>query len=408
MKLRLLFVCCAMNLMASSGLCSAEVMDDDNYVREIKQGSAVADIKNNKSNTIVNESMVLLWPDGAPQAKGTAITDQPALTIHLPKAELANGTAVVINPGGGFSKLASDSEGLHVAQWLNSFGVAAFVVRYRLRPNYEPSVALLDAKRALRYVRDSAEKFGIDPDRIGVMGFSAGGRLAAAVAIGSDEGDPTASDPIDRVGSRPDFSVLLYPVVPEELIELVSPSSPATFFALTHEDRTVSPKQALPLYEALLDNGVQAEMHILGRGAHGTGMALGDPGLGQWPALLAQWLRTRGFLTSVERIPVTGTVSIDGEPLYWGGITLIPEDPNAPIVWTHARGEFNIDVANGPVPGPHRVEVNILSRDMSDMASGRYSMESIEHYTKASPDASGPLMVEITADKEIQISIVSK
>jgi predicted esterase len=365
-------------------------------------------MKNNKSNTIVNDSMVLLWPDGAPQAKGAAITDQPALTIHLPKAELANGTAVVINPGGGFSKLASDSEGLHVAQWLNSFGVAAFVVRYRLRPNYEPSVALLDAKRALRYVRDSAEKFGIDPGRIGVMGFSAGGHLAAAVAIGSDEGNPTASDPIDRVGSRPDFSVLLYPAVPEELIEFVSPSSPATFYALTHEDRSVSPKQALPLYEALLDNGVQAEMYILGRGAYGTGMVLGDLGLGQWPALLSQWLRMRGFLTSAERIPVTGTVSIDGEPLYWGGITLIPEDPNAPIVWTHARGEFNIDAANGPVQGPHCVEVKILSRDMSDMASGRYSMEAIEHYTNASPDASGPLMVEFTADKEIQISIVSK
>lgn len=368
----------------------------------------MADIKNNKSNTMVNDSMVLLWPDGAPQAKGTTITDQPALTIHLPKLELVNGTAVVINPGGGFSKLASDSEGLHVAQWLNSFGVAAFVVRYRLRPKYEPSVALLDAKRALRYVRYNAEKFGIDSARIGVMGFSAGGHLASEVAIRSDEGDPEASDPIDRVGSRPDFSVLLYPGVPEELIGLVSPSSPATFFALTHLDKTASPKRALPLYEALLDHGVQAEMHILGRGAHGTGMATGDPGLGQWPALLARWLKTQGFLTSAQRIPVTGTVTIDGEPLYWGGITLIPEDPKSPIAWAHARGEFNIDAANGPVPGPHRVEVNILSRDMSDMASGRYSMDAIEHYTKASPDASGPLVVEITADQEIQISIVSK
>lgn len=366
--------------------------------------STTADMQENK----LHDSEALLWPEGAPQASGTATTDLPRLTIHLPKAEVATGAAVVINPGGGFSKLASDNEGLHVARWLNSVGVAAFVLRYRLRPDYEPSVALLDAKRAIRYVRHHADLFGIDTNRIGMLGFSAGGYLAAAAAIGVDTGDPAATDPIDRVSSRPDFSVLVYPAIPKDLFELVTPDSPPTFFALTHEDKTVSPKLALPLYEALLDNGVQTEMHVFGRGAHGTGLAPGDPGLGQWPTLLSGWLRTLGLLTGAERIPVKGAVTIDGEPLTWGGITFIPEDPNAPIAWVHSTGEFSIDAVNGLVPGTHRVEVHILSKDFSNMKTGRYSMDGAESFTKTSPDAKGPLMVEIAAGQEIHIAVVTK
>lgn len=396
-------------MMPASGVYSAaDAGDESKYIEETIRDGTVTDKKKNKTFDMLQDSEVLLWPGGAPQARGTAITDQPRLTIHLPGTETATGAAVVINPGGGFSKLGSDNEGIHVARWLNSIGVTAFVLRYRLRPDYEPPVALLDAGRAIRYVRHNSGQFGIDPDRIGMLGFSAGGHLASAAATRFDSGNPAAADPIDRVSNRPDFSVLLYPAIPEELIELVTVETPPTFLALTHEDRTVSPKKALPYYEALLDKGVQAELHVFGRGAHGTGMAPGDPGLGQWPELLHGWLRTTGFLTGAERIPVKGIVTIDGEPLIWGGITLIPEDPNAPVAWVHSRGEFSIEAAKGPVPGPHRVEVHILSKDFSDMKSGRYSMDGAEFYKKASPDAKGPLTVEIAADREVQIDIVTR
>jgi acetyl esterase/lipase len=348
-----------------------------------------------------------LWPGGAPQARGTEITDQPELKIHLPVAEIAVGAAVVINPGGGFSKLASDNEGLHVAEWLNSLGIAAFVLRYRLRPDYEPPVALLDATRAIRYVRHNANRFDIDPDRIGMLGFSAGGHLTASLAISYDAGNPDATDPIDRVSSRPDFAVPIYPVIDEEVPGLVTPKSPPTFLVLTHRDLAARIKGALPFYEALLDNKVPAEMHVFNRGVHGTGMAPGDPSLGRWPKLFASWLQTSGFLTGKKRIAVQGSVTIDGKPLSWGGITLIPEDPNAPVAWVHSTGEFSIDAANGPVPGPHRVEVHILSKGFSHMKTGTYSMDQAESYRKPSPGAKEPLLVDIAADQEIQISVVT-
>lgn len=192
---------------------------------------------------------------------------------------------------------------------------------------------------------------------------------------------------VDRVSSRPDFSVLVYAGVSTELLELVTADSPPAFIVPSHEDGTISPKQSLLFYEALLENGVQADMHVFGRGVHGSGMAPGDPALGQWPTLLARWLRTSGFLTSAQRVAVKGAVTIDGEHLLWGCVTFIPEDPNTPIARVYSGGEFRIDTAHGPVPGPHRVEVHILSKDFSDLKSGKHSMDDVERYTKASPYA---------------------
>lgn len=354
----------------------------------------------------LHDSSVLLWTEGAPQAKGEKITDQPALTIHLP--DNPTGAAVVVCPGGGFTKLASDNEGLHVARWLNSIGVTAFVLRYRLRPDYDSPVALLDVQRAIRYVRHNTNKLDIDPGRIGVLGFSAGGYLASSAAIRHDPGNPDATDPIDRVSSRPDFAVPIYPVIDEELPALVTPASPPVFLALTHEDLAPRIKGTLPFYEALLDNDVPAEMHVFARGKHGAGLAPGDPSLGQWPVLLARWLRNSGLLTEKQRVPLKGTVTVDGEPLLWGGIAFIPQDPNAPHTWMFAGGQFSIDRANGPVPGPHSVEVHILSRDMSDMQSGQYSMPGPERYTKVSPEAEVALTVEIGSGEELSISITTK
>jgi acetyl esterase/lipase len=357
----------------------------------------------------LHDSSVLLWPDGAPEAQGTERKDQPGLTIHLPPKEKATGAAIVVNPGGGFRKLASDNEGLHVARWLNSFGVAAFVTRYRLLPDYQPDVSIRDGQRAIRYVRHNADAFGIDPKRIGVMGFSAGGHLASGAAVRFDSGNPEASDPINRVSSRPDFAMLMYAGIAEELLELATANVPPTFFVLSHEDSLISASKAFQFYEALREQGVPAEMHIFGQGAHGTGMAPGDPSLGQWPTILAKWLKTSGFLTGSERIAVKGAVTIDGGPLAWGGIALIPEDPNAPIVWTHsAGGEFSIDAAHGPVPGPHRAEVHILSKDLSNLQSGYYTTDGSESYIKSSPNATGSLMVEIVSRKDIQIDIATE
>jgi len=156
---------------------------------------------------------IVLWPEGAPGAVGNEDADRPTLTVYLPPAERAVPTGVVVCPGGGYAKLAMDHEGRQVAEWLNSLGVAAFVLKYRLGPRYRHPAPLEDAKRALRLVRSRAGEFRIAPDRIGVWGFSAGGHLASTLATHFDAGNPAAADPIERVSCRPDFAILAYPVI---------------------------------------------------------------------------------------------------------------------------------------------------------------------------------------------------
>src|SRR5664279_861310 len=155
----------------------------------------------------------LLWPDGAPAAQGTADIDQPSLAPYLVPAGRGTGTAVIVCPGGGYGHLAMDHEGDQVAKWLNSLGVSAFVLKYRLGPKYHHPVELWDAQRAIRTVRSKAAQYRLSPDRIGIMGFSAGGHLASTAGTHFDAGDPDNVDPIDRLSSRPDFLVLCYPVI---------------------------------------------------------------------------------------------------------------------------------------------------------------------------------------------------
>ena len=153
----------------------------------------------------------LLYPEGAPGAAGQEDQDKPSITAYLPNQ--SNGQAVVVCPGGGYRGLAMDHEGVQVAQWLNSQGIAAFVLKYRLGPRYRHPAMLLDVQRAIRMVRERAKSLGISPNRIGVMGFSAGGHLAATAGTHFDYGVPNAEDPIARMSSRPDFMVLCYPVI---------------------------------------------------------------------------------------------------------------------------------------------------------------------------------------------------
>lgn len=263
-----------------------------------------------------------LWEHGAPGALGPGPGDQPTLTVYLPVDPKASGTAVIVAPGGGYTGLAMSHEGRQPANWLNALGVTAFVLRYRLGPRYHHPIELGDAQRAIRLVRSRAAEFHIQPDRIGVMGFSAGGHLMSTAATHFDNGNPDAPDPIDRAGSRPDFAILIYPVIemrppyahegsvhalvgenPDpKLLEYLSndlqvtAQTPPTFLLTTSADTAVPAENAVLFYLALHKAGVPAELHVFEKGPHGIGLDLGDPALGMWPTLLANWLRGRGLL----------------------------------------------------------------------------------------------------------------
>ena len=265
---------------------------------------------------------IVLWPGGAPGAVGDEEADRPTLTVYLPPAERAVPTGVVVCPGGGYAKLAMDHEGRQVAEWLNSLGVAAFVLKYRLGPRYRHPAPLEDAKRALRLVRSRAGEFRIAPDRIGVWGFSAGGHLASTLATHFDAGNPAAADPVERVSCRPDFAILAYPVIsfateyahkgsrrnllgdnPDPALvenlsneKQVTAQTPSTFLFHTNEDQGVPAENSVLFYLALRRAGVPAELHIYERGRHGVGLAPNDPVLSSWPQRLADWLRVRGLL----------------------------------------------------------------------------------------------------------------
>jgi acetyl esterase/lipase len=263
--------------------------------------------------------VIPLWTGAAPGALGSEDTDIPVITVFLPRTVTANTPAVVVCPGGGYRALASNHEGRQVASYLNSLGVAAFVLRYRLGPRYHHPIELGDAQRAIRYVRSHATEWRLDPARIGILGFSAGGHLAMTASTKFDTGAMSATDAVDRVSSRPDFAVLGYPVIsmveewthkgsrtnllgdnfdPELAKSLsgeraVTRDTPPTFIFQTNEDTTVPAENAVHYYLALRKAGVPAEMHVFEKGPHGVGLANDDAALSEWSKLLANWLRVR-------------------------------------------------------------------------------------------------------------------
>ena len=268
-----------------------------------------------------------LWDKAAPGAVGTDDADTPTLTLYRARGQ-SSGTAVIVAPGGGYQNLAMNHEGRQVANWLNSVGVTAFVLKYRLGPKYRHPVELGDAQRAIRLVRARAQEFGILPDRIGMMGFSAGGHLASTAGTHFDAGAAQAPDPIDRASSRPDFLILGYPVISFDasithagslrnllgenpdpaLVQLLSnelqvtPQTPPTFIFHTNADTGVVAENSVRFYLALRKAKVPAEMHVFETGPHGVGLAMGDPALSAWPTLLANWLRGRSLLTPGTKI----------------------------------------------------------------------------------------------------------
>ena len=323
-----------------------------------------------------------LWAGPAPQARGTGSEDRPQLDVFLAPKDKATGAAVIVCPGGGYWLRAMDHEGMQVAQWFNSQGIHAFVLSYRVRSaGYEPPAALLDAQRALRLVRARAEEFGVDPRRLGMMGFSAGAHLASWAGERFDAGDPKATDPVERRSSRPDFVVIVYGGPSQQPTDAKAPrplpvtkETPPTFMQLTTTDM-VDPAGCLQQLLALRKAGVEAELHVFGGdGGHGRGLHVGDPDTGMWPTLLMNWLRRNAVLTDRPRASVAGKVTIDGRPLFLGWVTLRPADeanlPSASIYLNDRfrertlHGTFQIESRFGPVPGRYRVEVRQLGWDL--------------------------------------------
>jgi acetyl esterase/lipase len=264
----------------------------------------------------------LLWPDGAPGAVGTEAVDKPKITPYLALRGRATGAAVVVCPGGGYRVVAADHEGKQIAEWLNSLGVSAFVLQYRLGERYRHPAPLQDAQRAIRMVRSRAKEWGVDPKRVGILGFSAGGHLASTAATHFDSGQPDAKDPVEREGSRPDFAVLCYAVISLQdpvthagsrryllgdpadpaLVELLSNErqvtarTPPTFLWHTADDSAVPVANSLLFFQALVEAGVPGELHVFPHGRHGLGLAPGDPSVSQWPRLCAVWMEGLGLL----------------------------------------------------------------------------------------------------------------
>ena len=262
---------------------------------------------------------IVLWPGGAPGAKGNEPLDIPTLTPYLPSKEKATGAAIIVCPGGGYTHLA-DHEGGPVAEWLNSIGVAAFVLKYRLGPRYQHPAPLLDAARAIRLVRTRAGEWALDPDRVGILGFSAGGHVASTAGTHFDSGKLGAPDPIERVSSKPNLMILIYPVITmrekthagskknllgdnpsPELVTLLSndeqvtKETPPTFLVHTTTDPAVPVENSISFATALRKAGVPFELHLYERGPHGFGLGGKDPILATWPDRCADWLRVHGF-----------------------------------------------------------------------------------------------------------------
>ncbi|KHL96454.1 esterase [Paenibacillus sp. IHB B 3415] len=260
---------------------------------------------------------LLLWPEGAPGALGTSDEDRPAITPYL--VEGKQNAAVVICPGGGYA-MRADHEGGPVAEWLNTLGISAFVLRYRVAPYKYPS-ALQDAQRALRTIRFRADEFGIDPDRLGILGFSAGGHLASTAGVLYDLGNPDHPEPLERLSSRPDRLILCYPVIsmtegvthqgsksnllgdsPGEQLtqrlsseQQVTAGTPPTFLWHTSDDASVPLENSLLFAGALSRHQIPFDLHIYAHGVHGIGLGTEEPHTRTWTDACASWLQLNGY-----------------------------------------------------------------------------------------------------------------
>lgn len=262
------------------------------------------------------QTPILLWMNGAPGSVANATAEtvritpegehvvsnvqQPSITPYLPEAGKATGAALIIAPGGGHSELWIDHEGYDVAAWLKAHGVAAFVLKYRLAREKDSTFSvegteLGDMQRAIRTVRSRSKEWGIDPNRVGVMGFSAGGELAALASTRYDQGLPGSSDPVERWSSKPAFQALLYPAIPHD--PRLTAETPRAFLACGGKDR-LDISQGLPEYYLALSRlQVSAELHVYAGVGHGFGLRASNPEpVSGWPMLFLEWMSAQGVL----------------------------------------------------------------------------------------------------------------
>ena len=262
--------------------------------------------------------VVFLWPSGAPGSEGKTGEEKvqvqgagdhvisnvhkPSITVYLPSKETATGAGIVIAPGGGHSTLWVDHEGYNIAKWLQDHGVAGFVLKYRLarEPGSTYTVegtSLSDTQRAIKLVKSKAVEYRVDPARIGVIGFSAGGELAALAATHVDAGKPDAADPIDRLSSKVGFFGLMYPAIPADMP--LAKDMPPAFLVCGENDRQ-NISQGLPeLYVAMKKAGALAELHVYANVGHGFGVRATTKGpVALWPQRFYEWMEARGLLKS--------------------------------------------------------------------------------------------------------------
>ncbi len=260
--------------------------------------------------------IVLLWPNGAPGSEGKTGEEKvvvqaagdhvisnvhkPSITVYLPPKETATGTAVVIAPGGGHNSLWVDHEGYNMAKFLQDHGVAGFVLKYRLAREKDSTytiegTSLSDTQRAIKVIKSRAAEWGVDPARIGVMGFSAGGELAALAATHVDAGKPAASDPIDRLSSSVGFFGLMYPAIPKDMP--LAKDMPPAFFVCGANDRQDIAEGLPELYLKMKKLGAQVELHVYAGVGHGFGVRATTKGpVAQWPQRFQEWMDARGLL----------------------------------------------------------------------------------------------------------------
>jgi endo-1,4-beta-xylanase len=280
-------------LLCISGICGAAT-----------QGESVPLWANGApgSEALRDKKEVIAPPAGPHDSVKVSSIHNPSLLVYLPPKEKATGAAMIVAPGGGHRFLSIDTEGTNVAEWLNSIGVAAFVLKYRLAREegspYKVEVdPYADAQRAIRTIRSRAKEWGVDPARVGIMGFSAGGEVAMLASTKFDAGKPDAADPIERQSSRPDFQILIYPGIQAEKVE-VGKDTPPTFLLCADNDK--GPSTAIPaVYLALKKAGVPAELHVYASGGHGFGYQPTDnrPNViyATWVARLQDWMADVGM-----------------------------------------------------------------------------------------------------------------
>jgi acetyl esterase/lipase len=284
------------------------------------------------NGSFLGTNVIPLWQGVTQPASDLVGPDGPSLTVFRPERNSENGSAVIVAPGGAYMMVSGNVEGRQVADWFASHGITAFVLKYRVGSAHPYPQPFEDAERAIRYVRSHAGEFNVNPERIGMIGFSAGGHLAALAASLGDEGKQDAADPLERVSSKLQFLILgypgidtmdsydgkpsfycgLYPMIPSSQCKSfektygpmahLSSQFPKTFIYQTSDDKYVRADRTTLFFNALHAQGVDTELHIFRHGAHGSGLGLGDPQLDLWPYLLEAWLRSEGLLTVDEAI----------------------------------------------------------------------------------------------------------